>query len=200
MKSKSLLIIFVKNPELGKVKTRLAATIGKDKALSVYHRLLARTHKVASEVTLDKVVYYDNFVEPNDLWTAGGFYKKLQSGSDLGQRMLTAFTEAFVKGYERVCVIGSDCYDLDSEILNQAFDSLKINQAVIGGAKDGGYYLLGMCKLVPELFQNKEWSTDNVYSTTIADFELLDISYATLPVLSDVDNEDDLGDWATDLI
>jgi len=197
---KALLIIFVKNPELGKAKTRLAATVGEEAALAIYKRLLERTKSITQPLAVDKTVFYDQALGENDLWSAEGFSKDLQSNGDLGEKMLAAVQSAFQQGYERICVIGSDCYDLTTDILNQAFSSLENHDAVIGEAVDGGYYLIGMNRLITEVFQNKKWSTEEVFPSTIQDFKNKGLSYFQLPVLNDVDTEEDLGDWAQDIL
>ncbi|WP_323755762.1 TIGR04282 family arsenosugar biosynthesis glycosyltransferase [Roseivirga sp.] len=197
---KALLIIFVKNPELGKVKTRLAATVGEEAALAIYKRLLERTKTITQPLAVDKTVFYDQALGENDLWSEGGFFKALQTKGDLGEKMLAAFQSAIDKGYEQICVIGSDCYDLTTDILNQAFSSLEKHDAVIGEAVDGGYYLIGMNCLITDVFQNKKWSTEEVFPSTIQDFKHKGLSYFELPVLNDVDTEEDLGDWAQDIL
>ncbi|PIQ48926.1 MAG: glycosyltransferase [Cytophagales bacterium CG12_big_fil_rev_8_21_14_0_65_40_12] len=198
--TEELLIIFVKNPELGRVKTRLAATVGDQAALNIYKRLLDRTKQITSALPFDKTVFYDRILDEEDLWNAKGFTKDLQQEGDLGQRMSTAFQRSFEKGYKRICIIGSDCYELTTEILNDAFNVLKSKNTVIGGAKDGGYYLVGMNQWLPKIFANKAWSTAEVYNSTIKDFVELGMTYAELPKLNDVDTEEDLGPWANDLL
>ena len=106
--------------------------------------------------------------------------------------MATAFKELFDLNYDSVCIIGSDCYELNSEIIEEAFQKLEKNDAVIGPTFDGGYYLLGMKALHPEIFQNKNWSTETVYSDTITDFKKLSLTYSNLVKLSDIDEEKDL--------
>jgi uncharacterized protein len=187
-----LLIIFYRNPELGKVKTRLAATLGDERALAIYLKLVAHTRSIASQVDCDRVVWYSNFVDSEDNWPNDLFYKDRQTGETLGDRMQLAFDRAFQKGYQRVCVIGTDCLELTSEILNRAFNKLATHDAVIGPALDGGYYLLGMKKLHSELFKNKVWSTNKVFENTVNDFEQLNLSFDLLPTLTDIDEERDL--------
>lgn len=194
--SKNLLIIFAKNPELGTVKTRLAKTIGKSAALEVYIKLLERTISITENLNLDKVVYYHERIGTDDLWNTQSFKKALQKGSDLGEKMNDAFQSAYAEGYDNVCIIGSDCFELTTVIINKAFTALKSKEAVIGAAEDGGYYLLGTAQYHPEFFEGKVWSTDTVFSSTINDFKKLALSYTELPVLRDVDVEADLGDWA----
>jgi uncharacterized protein len=191
MKS-DLLIIFYRNPELGKVKTRLAATVGDERALAIYLKLVAHTRSIASEVNCDRIVWYSNFVDTEDNWPNKLFLKERQTGETLGDRMRFAFDRAFQKGYQRVCIIGTDCLELTCDILMKAFKGLNTHDAVIGPARDGGYYLLGMKKPNPELFSNKVWSTNMVFENTIKDFERLKLSYDLLPPLADIDEEKDL--------
>lgn len=189
---KELLIIFVKNPELGKVKTRLAATIGENKALNIYKKLLDHTRKTAINVQTDKVVFYSDFIDHSDEWEEKIFQKKVQNGAALGERMHNAFKWAFEKKYDAVCVIGSDCYELTEEVLIGAFKKLETKNVVVGPSFDGGYYLLGMTKLFPSLFKNKHWSTGTVFKETINDIEIHNLSASLLEVLHDVDVESDL--------
>ncbi len=188
----SALIIFIKNPVKGKVKTRLAATIGEREALMVYERLLDRTKKITLPLTMDKFVFYSDLIEKNDSWNETGYHKKLQMGNDLGERMANAFRELFEAGYQSVCIMGSDCYELETRDIQEAFNQLKTNDFVIGPAKDGGYYLLGMKEFEPAVFQNKTYSTDQVYNDAIAEIKALKKSCAHLQVLSDIDTEEDL--------
>lgn len=191
-KGKNLLVIFYRNPELGKVKSRLAATIGKERALAIYLLMAAHARTTSLAIPVDKVVYYSSFIDTEDNWSNNDFQKKLQQGEDLGAKMKHAFEESFSAGYESVCIIGTDCLELTKDILKEGFESLKHQVAVIGPAVDGGYYLLGMNRMIPELFDNKKWSTITVCADTIEDLKLLKRSYHLLPVLHDVDSETDL--------
>ena len=190
--SQELLLIFVKNPALGKVKTRLAATIGDQRALQVYQQLLERTRTVTLPLGSDKSVYYTPVVQHDDLWDEAHYQKVQQSAGDLGERMLRAFEAGFAQGYQRVCIIGSDCYQLTTAVLQRAFDALATHDLVIGPSTDGGYYLLGMRELHPELFRDKHWSTVSVRKDTVADAERKQLRWWELPTLSDVDEEADL--------
>ena len=190
--SSSLLLIFVKNPELGKVKTRLAATLGDERALHVYRQLLERTRAVTQPLNVDKTVYYTPAVQHDDEWDPAYYQKALQTDGDLGERMAQAFAAGFAQGYERVCIIGSDCYQLTTDILRQAFDALATHDLVIGSSTDGGYYLLGTRQLHPELFQGKHWSTASVSKDTIATAEQQHLRWYELPTLTDIDEEADL--------
>ena len=193
-KSDNLLMIFVRNPELGKVKTRLAKTVGDEMALEVYLTLLEHTRKITEDLAADKMVFYNGYINEEDLFEQHKFDKALQNEGDLGHKMLKAFEYAFTLGYKHVSIIGSDCYELTTPVLTDAFENLKQEDVVIGPAKDGGYYLIGMNTLHHQLFENKRWSTENVILDTMLDLKELNLSYALLPTLSDVDHEEDLGD------
>lgn len=189
---KELLIIFYRNPKLGKVKTRLAVALGEEKALAVYLTLVAHTRKITLPLTMDKVVYYSEFIDREDNWDNQLYIKKRQEGATLGDRMYHAFEEAFRNGFTSVCIIGTDCFELTPGIINEGFLKLKSTDAVIGPAKDGGYYLLGMNKLYREVFRNKAWGTNTVLHNTINDFNKIKVNYTTLPTLRDVDEAGDL--------
>jgi len=110
----------------------------------------------------------------------------------LGARMSHAFHWGFEQGYEQICIIGSDCATLTTEILEGAYAVLDEKDFVIGPAKDGGYYLLGMSDFYPKVFEDKVWSTAEVRKEAIADLEAGKKSYDLLTELSDVDVVDDL--------
>lgn len=188
---KSALIIFVRNPEAGKVKTRLAKTMGAENALHIYRQLLAHTHEITKELPCDKFVFYVDSITENDLWENHIYQKKLQRGSGLGDRMLEAFIELFLLRYTKIQIIGSDCLALTQEIIETGFDKLNENDVVIGPSADGGYYLLGTNQILTDLFYNKEWSTDKVLSDTLKDIERLSLSCFQLPTLRDIDTEED---------
>ncbi len=183
------LIIFARKPELGKVKTRLAATIGEVKALNIYQKLLIHTRSVAKAATCQGFAFLTEEDE-NDFWK--GFSCQLQTGESLGDRMNEAFSLLFSKDYDYCIIIGSDCPGLTKEIINNSFEHLKTNDIVIGAAADGGYYLLGMKKLHSLLFKNKKWSTENVFTQTLIDIKQRGLTYYTMPVLNDLDEEKDI--------
>jgi len=185
------LIIFARNPVLGKVKTRLASTIGNERALHIYESLLLHTADVTRQVDCNRYVFYADGVSEKDVWDISLFSKLNQEGDDLGTRMKNAFDYLFKQGYKKVLIIGSDCFELNASIIEEAFDSLNRCEAVIGPSADGGYYLLGMNKFYPFLFINKSWSTDMVYENTVNDFLQHQVSYTALPVLHDIDTEED---------
>lgn len=192
MKKEHLLMIFVKNPEKGKVKTRLAKSVGDLEALLVYKKLLYYTVQVASGVPVSRQIWYSSFIDYKDSIDQGVFEKRLQEGDDLGARMKKAFARAFDEGFDRVLIIGSDCPGLTEEVILNAFNVLDSHQVVIGPSEDGGYYLLGMRKFIPDLFVDVNWSTETVYEKTVETVKNLGLSYSTLPVLNDIDTAADL--------
>jgi rSAM/selenodomain-associated transferase 1 len=188
--SKNRLLIFTRNPELGKVKTRLAKTVGDETALEIYRFLLKKTQKVAQKVTSDKAVFYSEKITENDQWNPEIFQKHLQLEGDLGIKMQHAFEQSFEKGYEKVAIIGSDLYDITPEIIESAFENLNTNDVVLGPAKDGGYYLLGIKSIHKLIFQHKKWGTASVLKETLED--LTDKKVFLLEELNDVDVFEDI--------
>ena len=194
------LIIFIKNPELGKVKTRLATSVGDKNALIIYNYLLDHTREISSELELERYLFYDEKIIFNDNWPNEQYKKHLQTGNDLGEKMQNAFQTAFQNGHRKVVIIGSDCLELNTYLIIQAFKNLENHDFVIGPAIDGGYYLLGMKSLETCLFENKNWSTNTVAAETLNDFRLLQKSFCILTELSDIDTENDLTDELKNLI
>lgn len=191
---KNLLIIFVKNPKIGKVKSRLANSIGEEKALSVYKKLLLKTNEVVIDLNLDKCVYYSESIDQEDLWENSIFLKAKQKGENLGVRMRNAFNEAFENSYDKICLIGSDIMELTDEIIVQAFDHLDTHDIVLGPSIDGGYYLIGMKSPVSYVFENKKWGTGEVLKATLDDINKMLLKYFLLPILNDIDEIEDIND------
>lgn len=188
--STAALIIFAKNMVKGKVKTRLAATIGDEAAMQVYQKLVAYTAGVTSRLPCHKYVYFDAFIQEEELWK--NYFKKLQQGYTLGDKMNNALQACFQNNYKSVVIIGTDCPQLTNSILSSAFNELNNYDVVLGPAADGGYYLIGMKEMHSQLFTNMQWSTANVCNETINRCKSLSLTYKLLPVLHDVDEEKDL--------
>lgn len=187
------LLIFIKNPRLGHVKTRLARTVGEAEALRIYRVLLEKTRRAALGTAAQRWLFYSDCIEKRDGWRARDFTKRVQTQSpDLGLRMENAFREAFAAGAKRAVIIGSDCPQLSPEILQAAFQQLENEDFVLGPATDGGYYLLGMRAFRPEVFHGVAWSTEAVLAQTMQRIHALGASVALLPELTDVDTE---ADW-----
>ena len=190
--SKNLIIIFTRNLELGKVKTRLAKTIGDKSALNIYKFLLNHTEITIRGINCDKAVYYSIKVRNNDIWDKTVYQKHQQKGNDLGERMHNAFREAFSKGYKKVVIVGSDLYDLKAKDINYAFEQLSKCDVVIGPATDGGYYLLGIKTMYSHIFKNIDWGTSTVFQSTINNLQNENVFL--LHELNDVDIYDDIKD------
>jgi len=189
------LILFVKNKELGKVKTRLAKTIGDEKALFIYKALIDHTRKTAEKVAAKRKVYYSKFIDSNDEFEGDLFEKSIQvQDNDLGLKMYGGFKDAFGERAEKVVLIGSDCYEINDQIITDAFKALDTHDYVIGPAHDGGYYLIAMKSLNKSIFEEMTWSTENVMLDTIIDIKKQNKTYHLLPTLTDVDYEKDLGE------
>ncbi|WP_456438552.1 TIGR04282 family arsenosugar biosynthesis glycosyltransferase [Psychroserpens sp.] len=188
--TKNALIVFTRNPELGKCKTRLAKTLGNQSALEIYKYLLQHTANVAKKVNASRYVFYSENINHNDVWNVAHFRKKLQTGNNLGERMHNAFNELLNASYEKVVIIGSDLLDLSEDIIEQAIQKLDTNDVVIGPAEDGGYYLLGMKTLHSEIFINKAWGTETVRKDTIEDLQNSNV--CLLKELNDIDTFEDM--------
>ena len=176
MKSKNCLIIFTRKPELGKVKTRLAKDIGDEDALKVYNHLLAYSSEVCKSVIADKHVWYTSEVQQDDVWDNSIFSKYLQPEGDLGDKMKYAFNHAFELNYRNVIIIGTDLPDINSALIEEAFELLKNNDVVLGPATDGGYYLLGLTEMIDSVFTNKQWGSDQVFKQTLENIKTKNLS------------------------
>lgn len=187
----NILLIFIRNPQLGKVKTRLAQTLGDEEALRIYHILLEKTRLAALGSAAQRRLFYSDAVTSGDGWSESDFEKSVQHGGDLGARMADAFQRAFAAGAARVLIIGSDCPELTGMLLDDAFACLHRDDFVLGPAPDGGYYLLGMRAFEPSVFEGIAWSTESVCAATLEKIRILGKTCALLPELSDVDTETD---------
>lgn len=190
MSTKNRIIVFTRNPELGKVKTRLAKTLGDQSALDIYKYLLHHTEKTIRNLEYDKAIYYSENIHQNDIWDDTIYSKYLQKGIDLGERMQNAFQDAFNHHFEKIIIIGSDLLDLKPHHIHEAFENLETNDFVIGPAKDGGYYLLGMKQINPNIFKNKAWGTSSVLKNTLQDIEHFNVKL--LEELNDIDTFEDM--------
>jgi len=191
---KNLLIIFTRNIEFGKCKTRLAKTVGPEIALDIYRFLVKHTADISSGIDADKWVFYSENPQREDDFDDQKFSKFTQQGDDLGIRMQSAFELGFSHGYKKVIIIGSDIYDLASSDLIDAFEYMNKHNFVIGPAEDGGYYLLGLKELKEDIFTNKSWGTSVVLRETMDTLESEDVKL--LEVRNDVDIYEDIKDIA----
>lgn len=183
-------MVFAKNPQAGDAKKRIAATLGNEAAKKIYQKLFTHTLEQSVHPAFFTTHFFiageipdDLPVLPEQIFT--------QQGEDLGKRMQHAFAQGFGMGYTNCVLIGSDCPQLQVEHLLKAFETLAQHDAVLGPATDGGYYLVGLRRPVPEIFIDIPWSTETVFQTTLARMHTHGISYALLPELRDIDTEED---------
>lgn len=198
------LIIFTRFPEPGRTKTRLMPALGAEGAAQVQKQMtehtlatvdqLTKHHRQHSPVSVD-VRFAGGTQALMQHWLGLNWTYTPQGDGDLGDRLLRAFQHAFERGAAAVLAIGIDCPDITADLLTDAFHRLMTSDIVIGPADDGGYYLIGLSKLVPECFQNIEWGTETVRQTTIETASNLSLDVTQLPVLSDVDRPGDLHIW-----
>ncbi len=188
-------MIFVKQPEPGRVKTRLGRSIGLEKSALLYSRLAQRVwHQIRRYEMCEHWVLFEpsSAVKMIRTWLPDADRYVAQADGDLGQRLAEAFAEAQDGGRRGVIAIGSDVPDLGAADLREAFELLRDHDAVIGPADDGGYWLIGLSRLFPEVFRGISWSTSGVASETIRVLENHKKSYARLRSLKDIDEVDDL--------
>ncbi len=186
------LIIFVRNPLKGLVKTRLAEEVGLERALTIYQHLLEELVINTEGLNYRKMVFYDRFIDDRDLFDNLVYEKYLQSNGDLGHKMKKAMQEVLEDGMKKAVLIGSDTPDLNAVILTDAFRALDSNDLVIGPANDGGYYLIGSKKPYPGLFRKIDWGTERVLEQTLAQAARLNLTIHLLPRLIDIDTYEDL--------
>ncbi len=191
-KMNNALIIMVRNPVKGKVKTRLAKDIGDDKAYAIYLKLLGHANEIAMDIDVDRFLFYDHDVERHDQFDNALYKKYVQCSGDLGVRMDYAFSIPFKNEYKNVVMIGSDCFDIRAHHIQTAFEKLADHDFVLGPATDGGYYLIGMKKWNRTVFQNKQWSTAHLFNETKNEILNNNGRLFELEPLSDIDTIDDL--------
>jgi len=190
------LIIFTRYPEAGKTKTRLIPALGAEGAAQLHRQLVEKTLIQARELQTNRgtdiEVHFtggDRLLMQN--WLGAGIAYQKQGEGNLGERMAAAFQMVFNRS-ERAIAIGTDCPQLNAQLLAQAFEKLTANQVVLGAALDGGYYLIGLQRFIPELFIGINWSTEEVWQQTMAIVSHLNLSSACLPPLADIDRPEDL--------
>jgi len=189
------LILFVKYPEKGKVKTRLAKDIGNEKALLIYKKLVSKLLNQIDSNNYDISIYYFPENKKNEVkkWINLPDIKYLpQSGDDLGARMLNAFKDSISLKYAKTVIIGTDCLEINDNIISKSFYLLDDSDLVLGPATDGGYYLIGLKTIIEPLFKNISWSTEKVFKQTLNKAKELNIKYKYLDFLSDIDTLEDL--------
>ncbi len=197
---KERLIIFTRYPEPGKTKTRLIPVLGEEGAATLQRQMtestLAEVKKVSRFYPSSMEVHFGGGNEQlMQDWLGSSIIYRRQTEGDIGCRMASAFQESFEAGIDSIVLIGIDCPDLNAQLMVQAFQALDRHDLVIGPARDGGYYLIGLRRFVPELFIGISWSTNEVLQQTQNIIQRLELAVAYLPLLSDIDRPEDLSLW-----
>ncbi len=194
-RNRRCILFFVKYPDAGAVKTRLAADIGKEPARMLYRAFVSDMLCTLRRVDADLQVFYHGGrpAEISD-WIGGSLPVWPQKGNSLGERMLHAFYTAKKGGYSRILLVGSDIPGLRASIAEDAFSALESHCAVIGPATDGGYYLIGFRskRIVRSAFEKIPWSTPRVLEQTLDRLENASCSVRLLPAACDIDTHADL--------
>lgn len=190
-------LIFVKYPEPGRVKTRLAATVGAEQAAEIYERLVAEVFARLPD-DAEVIVCFDPAERGGEIrrWIGGltgkGPLRFLpQAAGDLGERLERAFAEAFALGFGQVAAIGTDCIEIDAPIFDETWTALGEHDVVLGPSEDGGYYLIALAAPCPPLFHGIAWSGASVLADTLARAAAAGLRVHRLPVRLDVDTEED---------
>lgn len=191
---KDALIVFVKAPVPGRVKTRLCPPLKPAQAAGLHIALVKDSLASARAIPGARLeVFYEPSPEFPDLrWLGEAIAFRTQRGEDLGRRLDQAFAEVFDRGAAKAVAIGTDCPELGPSILREAFALLNRADVVLGPAADGGYYLIGLKEPASFLFEGVSWSTPSVFRQTRERAELHRLTLAVLPTLSDVDTISDL--------
>jgi rSAM/selenodomain-associated transferase 1 len=192
------LVIYAKRPLPGYAKTRLGADVGAEQAAGVYARLLYTYLLELVHADLDMTVEL-SVASPADVPFFAVAFPELivrpQVKGDLGQRMAASFAQAFAAGAKSVVLTGTDIPGLDGRIVRSAFETLETVTVVIGPARDGGYYLIGMRAPGESLFEGVEWGSERVLAQTESLANVQGLAIARLPEMFDVDTVEDLERW-----
>lgn len=196
MRNQSIILLFVRAPVKGKIKSRLGSAIGEDAALELYRNFVLDT--------IDAIVKSGHpfriFFHPPDAgealasWLGPHFHYIPQAGDDLGENMERAFRKVFTEGFTRAVLLGSDIPDVTPAVLNEAIESLGTNDVVMGPAADGGYYLIGCNRgsFLPNVFHGIVWGTSTVFRETMGILHEASLRVHLVPEWQDVDTKDDL--------
>ena len=192
----SLILFFIKYPEPGCVKTRLSKVLGAEVAATIYRNFVS---DMLEKLEASDIPFFICFWPPSrakgfEEWLGRDYQYLPQGGNDLGERMKGAFEKAFLKGYKRVVLVGSDIPDLPFTIIAEALKALETWSAAIAPALDGGYYLIGFHhrSFVPSIFQDIQWGKESVFRKTLSLLEGIEGGVYILPAWSDVDTLEEL--------
>lgn len=198
MKHQSCILLFIKDPEPGDVKTRLAEKVGKDAAAKIYRCFVLDTLSKLTNLNIPITIFFDppSAAERISHWLGPQYSYQPQSGHDLGEKMKNAFAQSFDQGCDRLILIGSDIPDLPAEFIRQACEALESKDAVIGPTSDGGYYLIGFTKekFIPQAFEQIEWSAPKTFEQTMQALNSHNLTTHILPQWHDIDTLTDLSE------
>lgn len=192
------LIIFTRYPEPGKTKTRLIPALGSVGAANLQRQMTEYTLSQAGELSKNvsiEVRFAGGNLQLMQQWLGYDLLYQCQGEGDLGVRMARSLADAFNNNAQQVIIIGTDCPEANAQILTQASAQLQAFDVILGPAIDGGYYLIGLRRFIPELFCNITWGTSQVLQQTVDIANQLNISYFYLPTLADIDRPEDLPIW-----
>ena len=196
---KKAILIFMKYPQTGRVKTRLSKTIGTKQACNIYKKLVRRTLGIVSDfkhthTQIDLFLFYDPPESETQIRKGypGPWAFTPQIDGHLGEKMKNAFDHVFEKGYEHAVLIGSDIADIKTSDIEDAFRDLNRDQAVLGPAHDGGFYLIGLSFVINEVFNFPDWSTPSVFERTLHCLHDSLHKIRTLCKRHDIDEQNDL--------
>ncbi|HVN95777.1 MAG TPA: TIGR04282 family arsenosugar biosynthesis glycosyltransferase [Syntrophorhabdaceae bacterium] len=199
---KRCVIVFVKAPKEGMVKSRLAAFLGEKTARALYRCFVEDIIATLNRGAHPVIIYFSPARALAEIKSWLGVKRRYvpQTGDDLGQRMRNAFLEMFSTGIDSVILVGSDIPDITKELLEEAFDSLDDHDVVIGPAHDGGYYLIGFNRgfFLPDVFEEIEWSTPHVFAETTRRLIKRGLRVRVLDRKRDIDTVDDLAAYYRD--
>jgi len=195
-KNRQCIIVFVKAPLMGRVKTRLSQVLGEETVLDLYKCFVADVIATLNSGRHGIRIFYHPPEEKQKIQEWLGFELPLfpQQGKDLGERMANAFKQSFSNDFKPVLLVGTDCPDLPGSIIDEAFEALSANAAVIGPAFDGGYYLVGFNPdhFFPAIFKNMPWGTEYIFERTMNVFASKRVQVYVLPKWRDIDRCEDL--------
>lgn len=190
------LVVFIKAPRPGMVKTRLAASIGVDAACAAYRSLAETVLARVSAIDGLELRYTPEDAYPDvSPWLQPSWTAAPQGSGDLGERLIRAFDDSFASGAERVVIIGSDCPDLETADVRDAWRALLAHDVVLGPAVDGGYWLVGLRRGAPTLFRGIAWSSSAVLKQTLQRAAAAHLRVHLLRMLRDVDTVEDWQRW-----
>ena len=193
---RNALILLARAPELGKVKTRIATEVGAEKALHVYTRLLKNIVSSMSDLekSVRKIIAWTKV--PDNTGDYQDWEHWLQPEVDLGDCMQWAIHNSVALGAEKAIIVGADIPDISQDRIERAFDTLDYTDVVLGPAADGGYYLVGAKRDIPELFPDINWGGTDVLDKTTESLQKTGISFQLLDILSDIDHWEDWVEWS----